>query len=735
MVVKKNKFLYSLTLAIVWLFLFSISCCFANILSDWNSSAAYKPNPVLFLHGINCNSQVWQSSISDLRKWFSKYEQGKNYLETLDFQDSSGSIDTYPDSKDGWADRLNYKVNELLNSPQYEYYTNKLNLVSHSMGGLAAREYLSNTKYPSGYIDKLILIGVPNLGSNAASRGKEIITVYNIGSIISLPLYTTSIIFRDPIDSFAKVYWIPSIQVSEGVKDMLPGSKFLNTLNNIPQNPNVQYYGIYGIIGHFLNKILFGDYYGGDGIVSEKSQLGTERIFFKEPPKQITAFHINEPAMAVSGDNPLLKFLDSTTPALEITSPIGPPQTTETSIRIQGKVYKEYLPADTELIINITRINDNYVLPQQTSFLKSSDLWIPNNPDSPVAEFDERLNLPGNGIYLISCQVRNPASLTSNIIYLWVNVVIPVQNASIIVHCHNPEGKEIASIQGVSQNAVQIYDNDNFIGYGAYNNETHNKPIEVSAESHTVKVKFNGMIREQIVTPDINNTTEVIFTFDRADFDLLSLIRRIYGGHSVVNYSYAFSDKNTVYTNNVSYWEDNFLISYKCKGIYVQGSASGYAELFYDGISYLRSGKVTSETIDYLPISWPLTSGIKNYVQITAKTEGSPYCENDLVPSMENFDRWFIQTITSGHYPYICIRTKDWQRGGCLIQDSFDGYQIHYLDAHVTYDVIEGNVFTSISADIDFECPKTKSFEYEWRGSASDLKMSSVPYDITGTGI
>lgn len=43
------------------------------------------------------------------------------------------------------------------------------------------------------------------------------------------------------------------------------------------------------------------------------------------------------------------------------------------------------------------------------------------------------------------------------------------QTSYIIVHADNPEEIEIASINGMSQNSVEIYDGDALIGYGAYN--------------------------------------------------------------------------------------------------------------------------------------------------------------------------------------------------------------------------------------------------------------------------
>lgn len=90
--------------------------------------------------------------------------------------------------------------------------------------------------------------------------------------------------------------------------------------------------------------------------------------------------------------------------------------------------------------------------------------------------------------------------------------------AYIIVHALNPEGIEIASIDGMSQYSVEIYDGDTFIGYGAYNAETHNRPIQILTGTHTIKAKFNGITLEKTVNLNFGETEVVTFTFERVEF-------------------------------------------------------------------------------------------------------------------------------------------------------------------------------------------------------------------------
>ncbi len=515
----------------LFLFSFLTRLSFADVLSDWQDAKAYKPEPVLFLHGFSGKPSDWNSAISNLSQWFTKYQTGRTYLEKIDFQDYLGSISTYKNGKPGWADRLNQTILDLLSSSNYGSYTKKLNLVAHSMGGLAAREYLANTKYPSGYVDKLILIGTPNLGSPMASFEHNFIVIFKISSFQNAPVLAVSSVYRNNTNSIAKLIWIPNFNLSPGLTQMFPGSSFLNSLNNRTQPAGVKYEGIYGITGHIFNWLFLGwNYYGGDGIVGKDSQLGIGHVTFLKTPYQIHAFHFDEPDASVLNDNPLLRLLDSDEPQFEIASPDPSTTTTITtsSIDIEGKVYKEYLPADSQLIVNVTKQDDGTILPTQTFSLKPSGLWIPNNPDSPVAEFKETLSFPSNGAYKISCQIQNPAKVVSIIKDVYVKVTAQ-ESASIIVHCHNPEGKEINSITGVGLDpmATNIYDGDTLIGHGAYNAATHNQPIDIATGAHRIRAIFNGIELTQDINLANGQQQVLTFEFSRTTFDLQSILDSI----------------------------------------------------------------------------------------------------------------------------------------------------------------------------------------------------------------
>jgi hypothetical protein len=118
-------------------------------------------------------------------------------------------------------------------------------------------------------------------------------------------------------------------------------------------------------------------------------------------------------------------------------------------------------------------------------------------------------------------QLLKPCSLIALIAFLLSFSVAQAQSGTsyIIVHALNPEGIEIASIEGMDSHCVEIYDGDILIGYGAHDNETYNKPIAISSGAHTIKVKFNGMELSQDINLQEGETRILTFTFERTEIE------------------------------------------------------------------------------------------------------------------------------------------------------------------------------------------------------------------------
>ena len=80
-----------------------------------------------------------------------------------------------------------------------------------------------------------------------------------------------------------------------------------------------------------------------------------------------------------------------------------------------------------------------------------------------------------------SIQLLKPSSLIALTAFLLsFSVVQPQSDTSyVIVHALNPEGIEIASIEGMNPHCVEIYDGDTLIGRGAHNAETYKKVLSI----------------------------------------------------------------------------------------------------------------------------------------------------------------------------------------------------------------------------------------------------------------
>jgi len=782
----KSRFARRLILFIFTVVLLPRSIAFGRILDKWDHPDAYKPSPILFLHGFAAGqASSWDKIVSDLDKYFDDYTKvsiyqdlSKPYLERLAFNDPNGSIDTYPPGKlnpdgnsDGWADKISNRIEVLMSKYRFKDIALKFNVICHSMGGLAAREYVTNPKYGNSYlnIDKIITIGTPHAGSPLGNVKIKIEKAINEVSkyIWEVPYYERTLVIAEAYESNYTIKYVRGKYKidfnGEAIKDMAVGSQFLMNLKGRSFPSNIKKFAIFGEANTWifkqLNAMFFYLYYPnerytcGDGIVPRDSQKGydfmteypSKEYWVWKPEKieRILANHIKE-LESEKVIPQLLSFLDSTKPELEIAEP-NPNMTTEiheSSIHIKGIAYKEYLPADTKLTIVVRRQEDNNQFSLPESYLKPSSLWLPDNPDSPVAEFDEVVVFPGQGTYRVSLQAKNPAGLPSEIKELWVKVT--GLNAKIIVHCHNPEGKEIASIKGMDSESVQIYDGNILIGYGAYNSETHNKPIEVSAgtQARTIRAVFNGMTKEQTITLNLSETKELTFTFERTEFDLIPLLANIFGGEISVghdkNYTDMWAPEEWIW--NI-YEEGNFKVQEHFGFFRAVGTSKGSAYIKYDGWNFCAGAWGYSDMTDCTYILYS-SAQIYNSIHIWSKYLYSDYIAENLIPSQTGFDYWIIQSGFTGTVPNITVKAP-----GPLCKYIL-GYagDIIILDAKTSWNQLSvGGLGVNYEASLYFypfepckPLPPSYSREEEWpyeEGHLDYYKMSSVPYDFPESGI
>jgi len=101
---------------------------------------------------------------------------------------------------------------------------------------------------------------------------------------------------------------------------------------------------------------------------------------------------------------------------------------------------------------------------------------------------------------------------------------VQAQESYIIVHVLNPEGVEIASIEGMDPFCAELFDGEDLIGYAPYDAETHNVPIPIAPGAHIIKTVFNGMAKSEYIEIDAGKTKEVTFRFERTEIDIQSLM-------------------------------------------------------------------------------------------------------------------------------------------------------------------------------------------------------------------
>jgi len=261
----------------------------------------------------------------------------------------------------------------------------------------------------------------------------------------------------------------------------------------------------------------------------------------------------------------------------------------------------------------------------------------------------------------------------------------------IIVHALNPEGVEIASIEGVDPYCVEIYDGDTLIGYGAHNATTYGQPIVISLGTHTIRVKFNGMTLEQNVNINAGQTQVLIFTFERTQWD-----GTIYGDPITRNYYSEISGTFDGYYPDT--WEEDITIDetlqYAKTSVRFACSHDWQAGTFH---------MIATMNIDYSPGNFAISASAYNWVGFTEGYHDpgvSPH--NHALAWLANFPYPFPTTEEGASF--LIQRTDTF-----TISDDFRQFHFQlfaYADAITHYYSVNHPVI-----------------------------ISTVPYDLAGTGI
>ncbi|MFC4147927.1 triacylglycerol lipase [Micromonospora mangrovi] len=116
--------------------------------ANWTPSS----NPILFVHGWNSSASTWNTMISRFQAdgWPS------SYLRAFSYNTSQSNATT--------AQTVSQEVDKLLAATG----ATKVDIVTHSMGGLSSRYYLKNLA-SSGKVDRWVSLGGPNHGTSSAN--------------------------------------------------------------------------------------------------------------------------------------------------------------------------------------------------------------------------------------------------------------------------------------------------------------------------------------------------------------------------------------------------------------------------------------------------------------------------------------------------------------------------------------------------------------------------------------
>ncbi|MER6593294.1 triacylglycerol lipase [Micromonospora purpureochromogenes] len=190
-----------------WLFAVAMAVAAVAVAPTPAQAATYtaSSNPILFVHGWNSSASTWNTMISRFQAdgWPS------SRLRAFSYNTSQSNATT--------AQQVGQEVDKLLASTG----ATKVDIVTHSMGGLSSRYYLKNLG-GGGKVDRWVSLGGPNHGTSSANA-----------------CYSTACL------------------------EMRIGSTFLANLNSVDETPGVPTYGTWrsncdGVINPVDSTVLAG---------------------------------------------------------------------------------------------------------------------------------------------------------------------------------------------------------------------------------------------------------------------------------------------------------------------------------------------------------------------------------------------------------------------------------------------------------------------------------------------
>jgi hypothetical protein len=317
----------------------------------------------------------------------------------------------------------------------------------------------------------------------------------------------------------------------------------------------------------------------------------------------------------------------------------------------------------------------------------------------------------------------------------------PDGKAYVIIHGHNPEGKEIGFLSGV----VPVV----HIGY--WNTSTpslitqHGERYEISSGLQHVYVDFNGIhIDKGMINFEIGTTTELVFTFPRIEqilnFDINRSVNYNLPWSKILNYDIIeIFDDLKVYDYTPWQIALSTLVILENEAIYnptinVNGVSQIIASYYINPFGYYMAVAANLTVSGDAPFFANSMSGA--HISSTDLPIPAPIIPIDfIVAQQSSFTNWFIQQITSTTYVSgSLIRTSGGYAAGFSIEGP--GYHIMQIPAEFEYNKLLFKRSSNLGISLLFN-GFASSFYVEDEANVSGntlMKMSSVPYDLLGTG-
>ena len=294
------------------------------------------------------------------------------------------------------------------------------------------------------------------------------------------------------------------------------------------------------------------------------------------------------------------------------------------------------------------------------------------------------------------------------------------EKAYLIVHAHNPEGKEINGLlTHINYDDAYIYMDGNPYTYAPVNISQHGQRHDATnyVGTHTFTLRFNGMESEgQIVNIQLGTTQELVFTIPRTDAPLNYNWAGTLTRYMPQDFYYPFPQNPppgyptpTLPPLSITYIINKYQTD--------PGTFTANVILNYDDF-FLMLDTSCSPSVYY---------GMYVYSNLGYLGPAQPIS----VPS-QAFDHWFSQSLLIGDYPRVYMRGTDPNpnirgRNG-IYHTETPLYEIIEVPANISYSYLLFNYYPDPSAVGYGGGTLTLSGEL-----IGGLKLSSVPYDLQGT--